>query len=85
MESFFSLLQKDALNPRRWATAETCGGDHHLDRDHLQPPPTPTRPRSAHTHQVRDTPPCRLTAPTRPSQQDSGQTRRGACHLRRGV
>ena len=43
MESFFSLLQKNVLNRRRWAVPRgPAPRDRHLDRAHL-PPATPAR------------------------------------------
>jgi transposase InsO family protein len=46
MESFFSLLQKNVLNRRSWATREELHRHHHLDREHLPPTPTSSRPRN---------------------------------------
>jgi hypothetical protein len=38
MESFFSLLQKNVLDTRRWATRkELRPRDRHLDRNQVQP------------------------------------------------
>ena len=55
MESFFSLLQKNVLNRRRWATRdELRDRDRHLDRTHLPPPPTPGRARPIDPHRIRD-------------------------------
>ena len=56
MESYFSLLQKNALNPLRWTSRQLLRlAVIYLHRRHL-PPPTSTRhPRPAHAHRVRDT------------------------------
>jgi len=57
MESFFALLQRDVLDRQRWSTrARTTTGDGHLDRAHLPPPPTATRPWPAHRDRVRTAP-----------------------------
>ena len=54
MESFFSLLQKNVLDRRRWDTREaTADRDRHLDRTHLPPPPTPGRPRAVDPDRIR--------------------------------
>lgn len=55
MESFFSLLQKNVLNQRRWVIRDElriaiCD----LDRTHLPPPPTPRHPRTVDPHRIRD-------------------------------
>ena len=48
MESFFSLLQKNVLDTRRWETREELRPrDRHLDRNQVQPATTPTGPRQA--------------------------------------
>ena len=50
MESFFSLLQKNVLNRRRWATREELRlAILDLDREDLPPPATPRRA-SADSH-----------------------------------
>jgi putative transposase len=53
MESFFSLLQKNVLDTRRWETREELRPrDRHLDRNQVQPATTPTGPRQAHPGRV---------------------------------
>ena len=54
MESFFSLLQKNVLDRRSWATREELTDRHrHLDRTHLPPSPTPDRPRAVDPDRIR--------------------------------
>ena len=78
MESFFSLLQKNVLNRRRWQTREQLRLAIITWIEKTYHRRTTTRqPRSTHTHRVRDTPTSRsrgLTAPTRTSQPNRGQT-----------
>jgi putative transposase len=52
MESFFSLLQKNVLNRKRWDTREQLRLAIVLDRADLPPPPTTGRPRAADSRRV---------------------------------
>lgn len=53
MESFFSLLQKNVLDTRRWDTPRgPPSRDRHLDRDQVQPPPPAAGPGQAHPRRV---------------------------------
>jgi len=53
MESFYSLLQKNVLDSKTWATREeTAPGDSALDRAHLSPPPPSASPRQAHADRI---------------------------------
>jgi len=55
MESFFSLLQKNFLDRRRWAARhELRLAIIQLDRTDLSPTPTPGPTRPPDTHRVRD-------------------------------
>ena len=68
MESFFSLLQKNVLNRRRWQTRQQLRLAIITWIENTYHRPTPAeQPRPAHTHRVRDTSISRdrgLTAPT---------------------
>ncbi|SBS77438.1 transposase (fragment) [uncultured Mycobacterium sp.] len=47
MESFFSLLQKNVLDRRRWDNpGRTADRDRHMDRTDLPPAPPAVRPRA---------------------------------------
>ena len=53
MESFFSLLQKNVLDTKRWATTRGAPPGHrHLDRADLQPSPASADPREAHARRI---------------------------------
>ena len=55
MESFFSLLQNNILNERRWVTRNrSAPRDRDLDRADLPPMPATARPRQAHPNRIRD-------------------------------
>jgi putative transposase len=53
-EAFFSSLQRELLDQHDWATRDNLARHLRLDRDLVQPPPTPQLLRRPQSHRLRD-------------------------------